>query len=272
MIAHWMSVGFVHGVMNTDNMSILGLTIDYGPYGWLEPFEPDWTPNTTDFGQRRYAFGQQPRIAMWNLMMLARGLSPLFADAQQLSRGLETYRDTFNQTHHEMTLHKLGLTPQDEEEDAALIEALFPALEAGEIDMTLFFRGLCDLAPALLVESGSESALFHEFIAATSYAASPDESLESWLQRYVHRLRAQSSDADSLREMMQRVNPKYVPRNSLAQRAIEGAAEGNLEPLERLVNVLKTPYAEHPDDEELAAKRPEWAATRPGCATLSCSS
>ncbi len=274
MIAHWMNVGFVHGVMNTDNMSILGLTIDYGPYGWLEPYEPDWTPNTTDFGQRRYAFGQQPRIAMWNLMMLARGLSPLISKAEDLGAGLETYRLTFTQTHQEMMLRKLGLAPLAEE-DAALVEELHQALAEAEVDMTLFFRQLSHLSAPLRSESGSESALFRELIAATSYAASPTaeaEHLEGWLQRYAQRLRLEPSDAHSIREVMLSANPKYVLRNYLAQKAIEGAEAGDLSPLQRLMDVLKTPFAEHPDDDELAAKRPDWARTKAGCATLSCSS
>src|SRR5205823_10510085 len=110
MVAHWMTVGFVHGVMNTDNMSILGLTIDYGPYGWLEPYDPDWTPNTTDFGSRRYAFGQQPRVAMWNLMALAQALTPLVADAQALRPGLDVYAHTLAETQHALMMRKLGLT------------------------------------------------------------------------------------------------------------------------------------------------------------------
>ncbi len=277
MIAHWMCVGFVHGVMNTDNMSILGLTIDYGPYGWLEPFEPDWTPNTTDFGQRRYAFGQQPRIALWNLMMLARALSPLVANAQDLGRGLEEYRLTFARTHHEMMLKKLGLTPLAgaEAEDAALMEELFQGLEAGEIDMTRFFRQLCHLSTPLLSETGSQSALFDELIGATSYATQitpRHEPLKQWLARYDQRLRRESSDADSIRESMLGANPKFVLRNYLAQQAIEGVDAGDLSALQSLMQVLKAPFAEHPEHEDLAAKRPEWARDRPGCATLSCSS
>jgi uncharacterized protein YdiU (UPF0061 family) len=130
MIAHWMSVGFVHGVMNTDNMSVLGITIDYGPYGWLEPYDPDWTPNTTDFGQRRYAFGQQPRVALWNLLMLAQALSPLVPDTDVLEAGLEHYRATFGDTQHAMMLRKLGLTPlpQEQENDRSLIKDLYQGL------------------------------------------------------------------------------------------------------------------------------------------------
>ncbi|QKG51682.1 protein adenylyltransferase SelO [Hymenobacter sp. BRD67] len=113
MVAHWMTVGFVHGVMNTDNMSVLGLTIDYGPYGWLEPYDPEWTPNTTDFGSRRYAFGQQPRVALWNLMALAQALVPLVADAQALRPALTVYADTLAASQHELLLAKLGLTPHN---------------------------------------------------------------------------------------------------------------------------------------------------------------
>jgi uncharacterized protein YdiU (UPF0061 family) len=275
MIAHWMSVGFVHGVMNTDNMSILGLTIDYGPYGWLEPYEPDWTPNTTDFGQRRYAFGQQPRVAMWNLMMLARALSPLVSNIEDLGRGLEHYRVTFTQSHQEMTLKKLGLTQQNETEDTALLDELPPYLEESEIDMTLFFRHLSHLAPALISESGDASSLFRELITATSYSephAAGHGNLQQWLQRYAQRLRSEPVEAESIRASMLGVNPKYVPRNYLAQKAIEAADAGDLSPLHRLMEVLQTPFAEHPNDEDLAAKRPDWARTRPGCATLSCSS
>jgi uncharacterized protein YdiU (UPF0061 family) len=110
LIAQWLHVGFIHGVMNTDNMSSLGVTIDYGPYGWLEPYDPDWTPNTTDFGSRRYAYGQQPAVALWNLSMLAHSLSPLVSDGESLVRGLETYRSTYLQTYQDMTLRKVGLT------------------------------------------------------------------------------------------------------------------------------------------------------------------
>lgn len=272
MISHWMNVGFVHGVMNTDNMSILGLTIDYGPYGWLEPYEPDWTPNTTDFGQRRYAFGQQPRVAMWNLMMLAHALTPMIADVEALKGGLELYRVTFNESHEEKMLRKLGLTAQSEA-DAALVEELPSCLEEAEIDMTLFFRQISHLAATLASESGSEAALFGEFIAATSYAASPEtQRLEEWLHRYARRLREESEDAGSIRATMLSVNPKYVLRNWLAQGAIEGAQAGDLSALHRLMGVLQTPFDEHPKHEELAQKRPEWARTKAGCATLSCSS
>jgi uncharacterized protein YdiU (UPF0061 family) len=275
MIAHWMTVGFVHGVMNTDNMSILGVTIDYGPYGWLEPYEPNWTPNTTDFSGRRYAFGQQPRIAQWNLMMLARALTRLVANAEDLGQGLEQYRATLASTHHEMMLKKLGLTSQDVENDGALIEDLHPGLADSEMDMTLFFRHLSHTAPELLADSGNEELLFRDLIEASSYR--PDDSaahekMLQWLERYAQRLRREPATAESLQEGMLSANPRYVLRNYLAQRAIEAADGGDLSYLQTLMRVLKTPYSEQPEHEELATKRPDWARSKPGCATLSCSS
>jgi uncharacterized protein YdiU (UPF0061 family) len=274
MIAHWMSVGFVHGVMNTDNMSILGLTIDYGPYGWLEPYDPDWTPNTTDFGSRRYAFGQQPRVAMWNLMALAQGLSPLLPDAEVLRNGLDEYATTLARTQHELMMRKLGLTPLMPDEDRALTEDLPQALSEPEMDMTLFFRELSHLAPALLGAVGKEDALFQELISSAAYSVAPgeDRSLLLWLHRYAQRLRQEPANGEEIRKRMLAANPKYVLRNYLAQQATEAAEAGDLSKLEALMMVLKAPFDEHSEYHELAAKRPDWARDKPGAATLSCSS
>ncbi|MGI4741184.1 MAG: protein adenylyltransferase SelO [Janthinobacterium lividum] len=274
MVAHWMTVGFVHGVLNTDNMSILGLTIDYGPYGWLEPYDLDWTPNTTDFGGRRYAFGQQPRIGMWNLMALAQALAPLVADPQALRAGLDDYADTLAATQHTLWLRKLGLTPLAPEADQVLTEALPPALAEAGVDMTIFFRQLAHLAPALLAADSNADELFRGLLAQAAYAdpGHDDQALLTWLHGYAQRLRQEAAAPDIIRESMLAANPKYVLRNYLAQRAIEAAEAGNLDPLNTLFEVLKTPFAEHPAHEELAAKRPEWARDKPGSATLSCSS
>ncbi|HVF10774.1 MAG TPA: YdiU family protein [Abditibacteriaceae bacterium] len=275
MLAHWMSVGFVHGVMNTDNMSILGITIDYGPYGWLEPYDPDWTPNTTDFGYRRYAFGQQPRVALWNLMMLARALSPLVPNIEDFSRGLERYRSTLLETQHEMMLRKLGLTSMAGESDELLIEDLPQNMADSEIDMTLFFRHLSHMSADLISNCESEELLFGSLIQMTSYAnpgGQGDEGLLQWLHRYAQRLRKEPCSVKSIRERMLSANPKYVLRNYLAQKAIDGAEAGDLSFLQTLMSALKTPYAEQPEHDDLSAKRPDWARDKPGCATLSCSS
>jgi uncharacterized protein YdiU (UPF0061 family) len=273
LVAHWMSVGFVHGVLNTDNMSILGLTIDYGPYGWLEPYDPDWTPNTTDFGSRRYAFGQQPRVGMWNLMALAQALGPLVADPQALRAGLNEYVDTLAATQHELFLRKLGLTDLAPASDRALTEALPAALAGSELDMTIFFRQLSHLAPALLAGS-QEEEVFSNLLAQATYAATAgqDQEMRDWLHPYVLRLRQETASPEAIRERMLRANPKYVLRNYLAQQAITAAEAGDLTPLETLFRVLRTPFDEHPEHEVLAAKRPDWARDKPGSATLSCSS
>ena len=276
LIAHWMSVGFVHGVMNTDNMSVLGLTIDYGPYGWLEPYDPDWTPNTTDFGQRRYAFGQQPQIALWNLAMLAQVLAPLVPDTELLASGLEVYRTTFTDTYQTRMRAKLGLTASASHPDtASLLEDLETNLVSSEMDMTLFFRRLCYLVPALLSGVQNPEPLFRELFEASSYIA-PDsprhENLLRWLHRYAEQMRREAKDAEAVQSEMLGANPKYVLRNYLAQNAIDQAEQGDLTYLNQLFHVLRTPFDEQPEHDDLAAKRPDWARAKPGCATLSCSS
>ncbi len=275
MVAHWMSVGFVHGVMNTDNMSILGLTIDYGPYGWLEPYDPAWTPNTTDFGHRRYAFGQQPQVAKWNLARLAEAVALLIPDIEEMRPGLDLYSTTFERTRRELLLQKLGLTPGSTEADSKLTEGLLEALATSEVDMTIFFRQLSHTAPALLAAPGQEHDRFQELLAAASYTPLPNPAhppLLDWLHRYLPRLRQEASPPEAIKARMLAANPKYVLRNYVAQKAIEAAEKGDLTYLHTLFEVLKKPFDEQPEHEELAAKRPDWAWHMPGCATLSCSS
>ena len=269
LMAHWMRVGFVHGVMNTDNLSILGLTIDYGPYGWLEDYDPNWTPNTTDAGGRRYAYGNQPAIAEWNLGMLARALWPLMKDAQDLEKGLTAYGESFNQSHNAMLAAKLGLAALGHPGDKALISELFALLGVQEADYTLFFRALSrvDLNQP---EPQRSQPLLEAYYAPIS--AKARQVLTDWLDRYSARVQVDSTPADARQTRMNRANPRFVPRNYLAQQAIDAATQGDLSVLERLMRVLQRPYDEQPEHADLAAKRPEWARHKVGCSMLSCSS
>jgi len=256
LMVDWMRLGFVHGVMNTDNLSILGVTIDYGPYGWLEGYDPMWTPNTTDAQGRRYCYGNQPGIAQWNLARLAEALLPL-VEREKLEAGLTRYADTFNDGWRRASAQKLGLAEVDE----ALGEELFEALAESETDFTLFFRNL-----ARVPREGDDAALLAPLRAAFYADDAPHQRLTAWLRRYLERAPADRA------ARMDRVNPKYVFRNYLAQQAIEAMEGGDPSVLERLMRVLQRPYDEQPEHEGFAARRPEWARHKAGCSALSCSS
>ena len=267
MVAGWMRVGFVHGVMNTDNMSILGLTIDYGPYGWIDNYDPDWTPNTTDAGGRRYRFGHQARIAHWNLWQLANALHPAIGQAEALEQALAAFPDRYDAAYRRMMQAKLGLAQWQGGDDDRLLEQLHAALQAGEIDMTLFFRtlaGLDEHAP----EIGPFEPAFYDPVRRQQSA----EALQAWLVHYAARLRQEGRPQALRKAEMNAANPLYVPRNYLAQQAIDAAEQGDLSELELLMKVLRTPYREQPGYERFAARRPDWARARAGCSMLSCSS
>ena len=269
LMAEWMRVGFVHGVMNTDNMSIQGLTIDYGPYGWIDDYDPDWTPNTTDAERRRYRFGQQPAVAYWNLGRLAGALSPLFGDVAPLQEGLAAYVDAWEAADGEVTARKLGLA-EFREGDEALMRGLQEWMAGHEVDMTLFFRALGEL-PA-----GADPAREHELFDVAFYDPAKAEAgwpaLQEWLAGYRARLADDPLDAEARRERMRLANPRYVLRNYLAQQAIDRATQGDPSGVHELLEVMRRPYDEQPGREAFAGKRPEWARTRAGCSMLSCSS
>ncbi|MBX9604639.1 MAG: YdiU family protein [Gammaproteobacteria bacterium] len=275
MIAKWMQVGFVHGVMNTDNMSILGLTIDYGPYGWLENFDPDWTPNTTDAERRRYRYGQQPQIALWNLVQLANALHPLIEDVPPLEAALETYRGAYAEAWSTGMAAKLGLGALAGEADEALLGELLALLGQVETDMTLFFRALADFTPLDAGEPDLEGflALVGEaYYVPTQLDTDYRARLAAWLASYAARLRADPLSAARRREVMRGANPRYVLRNYLAQLAIDAAEQGDNSKVHELQDTLRRPYDDQPGREHLAAKRPDWARQRAGCSMLSCSS
>ena len=270
MVIHWQRVGFVHGVMNTDNMSILGLTIDYGPYGWLEDYDKGWTPNTTDRQQKRYRYGHQPTIVHWNLYQLANALFVLIDDAPPLEKILNGLQETFLDAYLQMMGTKLGFEKTLDEE-TILIADLEDTLALTETDMTIFFRLLSHLTK----EDTSATAL-QKLNAAFYQPKELTEEIEkkwhNWLSQYITKVSKESSSDQERAEKMNQVNPKYVLRNYMAQVAIDAAENGDYSIIEELYHLLQQPYAEQPDQQKWFAKRPEWARHKVGCSMLSCSS
>jgi uncharacterized protein YdiU (UPF0061 family) len=270
MIAEWMRVGFVHGVMNTDNMSILGLTIDYGPYGWLEGYEPGWTPNTTDAQGRRYCYGNQPQIGLWNTVQLANALIPLVGAKEPLELALAAYGETYTTEWRRMLGEKFGIADLEGDEDDKLVNDCFDALQGVETDMTLFFRLLANVP---ITSNADDTALVEPLRRAfyTDDAFAPEHvtRMAEWLRRYGERVRRGGGDDAARIERMNRANPKYVLRNYLAQLAIDALEQNDASVLERIMRVLEKPYDEQPENDDLAERRPEWARNRAGCSALS---
>lgn len=270
MIIHWQRVGFVHGVMNTDNMSIHGITIDYGPYGWLEDYNSGWTPNTTDSQYKRYRFGNQAEIALWNLYQLANALFPLIEEAAPLEAVLESFRSDYEKDYLQMMQDKLGLTG-DAENDLVLIGTLVQLLEKAETDMTLFFRMLGKITKENAFEAAFETIRL-AFYNESELPKNVKAEWEQWLQNYLNRLQKQTISDEERANKMNTCNPKYVLRNYMAQLAIDAAEKGDYSIVEELFNVLQKPYEEQPEFEKWFAKRPDWAREKVGCSMLSCSS
>lgn len=275
LMVHWMRVGFVHGVMNTDNLSILGLTIDYGPYGWLEDFNPSWTPNTTDAQGKRYAFAQQPQIAQWNLQQLANAVYQMMKEVEPFQEGLLLYNKTYNEGWQAMMASKLGLNAY-QDKDETLINELLQTLQLIETDMTIFYRKLADfdceadnsaLSDEQLIETIRVSYYKPEQLNPANIGRMAD-----WLRDYQKRVQLDGTTNADRKAAMNAVNPKYVLRNYLAQLAIDKAEEGDYSEVNELLDVLRKPYDEQPDKEGFAKKRPDWARHRAGCSMLSCSS
>lgn len=267
LMAHWMRVGFVHGVMNTDNLSILGLTIDYGPYGWVDDYDPDWTPNTTDAGRRRYRYGQQPQVAYWNLSRLAGALSPLIA-TEVLQDGLRRYVEAYNAAERDAIAGKLGLRDCGDE-DVALMQELRGWLQANEVDMTIFFRAL---AQADVGGDAADTGVFADAFYDPAKAGEGAPALRAWLARYAQRVRADAWPAHERVARMNAANPRYVLRNYLAQQAIDRAEQGDPGGVAELLEVMRRPYEDQRGREAFAARRPQWAREKAGCSMLSCSS
>ncbi len=255
LIAQWQAVGFAHGVMNTDNMSILGLTLDYGPFGFMDDYDAGFICNHSDH-HGRYAFNQQPYIGLWNLSCLAQALLPL-ASEEPLKAALHAYESTLNAHYTELMCQKLGFR-DSLPDDAALVTDLLGLMQGSRVDYTIFFRKLGAF------QTGSKThndALREYFLDRTGF--------DRWAQRYGERLKTERSEAAERCERMNRVNPKYVLRNYLAQQAIALAIDKkDYSEINRLLALLRDPFAEQPDMEQYAAPPPNWGKHL----SISCSS
>lgn len=268
LMVEWHRVGFVHGVMNTDNMSILGQTIDYGPYSFLDDYDPSFTPNTTDLPGRRYAFGNQPSIGYWNLSKLASALLPLFEDSEGLEEVLKTYEEAFWSRYYKMMGNKLGLD-EVREDDKKLISNFEEVLPGIKPDMTIFYRLLIDMP---LDAAEDEERLLKHF-KECFYAEAEDVNKAAFLdllKRYAIRRKENSIPAEASKNIMKKTNPYFILRNYLLHQAIEGLEKGDDNLFENLREALKDPYKE--DYSEFFKKRPDWATKKAGCSMLSCSS
>jgi uncharacterized protein YdiU (UPF0061 family) len=267
MIVEWMRVGFVHGVMNTDNMSILGLTIDYGPYGFVDNYDPNFTPNTTDLPGRRYAFGKQASIAYWNLGCLANAIAPLINDTEKLVAIIEAYEDIFWSKYSLMMARKLGL---DEllPEDHALLQELEKMLISIQPDMTIFYQLLITL-PATLesaeeIEAHFKEAFYQDLVPAER------QGLQQFISLYLARQATNTISADKRIQMMKAANPRFILRNYLLHLAITDLEKGDDTMFKKLEQAIKNPYSDEAD--EFFKIRPMWASDEPDCSMLSCSS
>lgn len=287
LIAQWQTVGFCHGVMNTDNMSILGLTIDYGPFGFLDAFQANHICNHTD-QQGRYSYANQPAVGDWNCHCLAQSLMPLIEDVELAKAALADYAPTFSQTFNARMAAKLGLS-ELRDSDHALLDGLFNLLDSNRVDMTLFFRRLADVRADDRTELpiGAAGSSVDPFVPGTANGALRDlfvdrPAFDLWLSGYQQRVGQQAQSDDARKAAMNRVNPIYVLRNHLAEQAIV-AARGSDEneriqakipasvtenqrrgsqdfsQIARLLEALSRPFEERAGFEDLSALPPDWA-------------
>ena len=246
LVAQWQAVGFMHGVLNTDNMSILGLTLDYGPFGFMEAFDPAHICNHTD-QQGRYAYRMQPQICHWNCFALGQALLPLIGSVEETQAALADFKPVYNAKMQSLMHAKLGLTKVLPNDDV-LIDQLFAILQASHVDFTTFFRRLGDLC---LHNAESDAGLRDLFIDRAAF--------DSWAVDYRSRLRQELSSDAERQLAMHLVNPKYILRNHLAQVAIEKAQRKDFSEIEKLRDILQKPFDEQPEFNDYAALPPDWA-------------
>ncbi|WP_138515410.1 protein adenylyltransferase SelO [Rhodoferax bucti] len=253
MVAHWQAVGFCHGVMNTDNMSILGLTIDYGPFQFMDAYDPGHICNHSDTGGR-YAFYKQPNVAYWNLFCLGQAMMPLIAEQEHAIAALETFKDIFPRAFVRRMAAKLGFSDV-QEAHKPVIEGILKLLAADKVDFTIFWRRLSHWVRDEVSAADSVRDLFLD-------RAGFDAWLLSYSELLAHIPRALAAD------LMLKTNPKYVLRNHLGEQAIQAARQKDFSMVANLLKVLETPYDEHPEFDAWAGFPPDWASH----ISISCSS
>ncbi|MBC7745573.1 MAG: YdiU family protein, partial [Flavobacterium sp.] len=267
LIVEWQRVGFVHGVMNTDNMSVLGLTIDYGPFSFIDNYDPDFTPNTTDLPGKRYAFGQQASVAYWNLSCLANAISVIVSDSDQLVEKLKEFEIIYGTKYYTMMAGKIGLD-QINEADVPLITLFETMMTSVQPDMTIFYQLLVelpmDLKGEINIARHFNLSFYHELTIEES------KTLNTLIQTYQKRIQSnQISREDSLNKM-RKSNPRFILRNYLLHLAIEELENGRDDLFIKLQQAMNDPYSKNHD--EFFKIRPEWASQKAGCSMLSCSS
>jgi uncharacterized protein YdiU (UPF0061 family) len=248
MVAHWQAVGFMHGVMNTDNMSILGLTLDYGPFGFMEAFDANHICNHTD-QQGRYSYANQPQVGHWNCYALGQALLPLIGDVDQAQEALAVYQPEYERAFDLLMHAKLGLFTVRQQADGALFDSMFALMQAGHVDFTRFFRALGNLRTDSDAPATELRDMFIE-----------REAFDAWAAQYRERLRAENSVDAERKASMDAVNPKYVLRNYLAQVAIDKAQQKDFSEIAKLLAILERPFDEQPENEAYAALPPDWAS------------
>lgn len=267
LMVEWLRVGFVHGVMNTDNMSILGLTIDYGPYSFVDNYDPNFTPNTTDLPERRYAFGKQASVAKWNLGCLGGAIAPLVANTDDLIKVLDGYDDFFWSRYYEMMANKIGLD-EARAEDVKLFSELDKMLKKIKPDMTIFYQLLIDLP----LDLHNEQEIVNHFKESFYRDINNDQgqALYIFIKKYTERVNTNTCSRDESVKRMRENNPRFILRNYLLHQAIEDLEKGDSKLFSKLEAAMNDPYSNKSD--EYFAKRPGWATQKAGCSMLSCSS
>ncbi|MES2934984.1 MAG: YdiU family protein [Pseudomonadota bacterium] len=251
LVAHWQAVGFMHGVLNTDNMSILGLTLDYGPFGFMEAFDAQHICNHSD-QQGRYTYAMQPQIGQWNCYALAQTLLPLIGDIESTQAALAIYQSEYESKFDALLHAKLGLQTHIDS-DQSLFDALFALMQANHVDFTQFFRRLGDFQIADASANSSANLLLRDMFLDRA-------AFDAWALQYRLRLQQENSDDTSRRLAMNACNPKYVLRNYLAQVAIEKAQNKDFSEVRQLLAVLEKPFDEQPEFAHYAALPPDWAS------------